>query len=352
MIASIEAGDFSIAELMLRQPMTGPWRARIKIPSDSVVEGESVTLSDDSGNEWVGVARGVVPSGPSTIIDVVAGAGALDSLTTEQFYAGGIAIAALLAELCEEVGESADETIGDTLAQWRSRGGSLRRELDRLARFTTGAWRVVPGGLVSLSVASGEADPPGRFIEERSGARSYETSAATPVAGLDVNGWRIGVALWERSAMQPLRATLWRSDPARVAEPPGTVGARVTGGAGGRVDVVTDTGLAISDLPLWSAVGVEPEPTPGSRVLVLDLAGDPRASIALSGVYDGDVSSLSLADGDVPLAMAGVVEALEAFASASPSGGDGGLVIHTAFKAAWNIAKQLKRVQSEKVTAK
>jgi hypothetical protein len=294
MIAAIAAGSFVTDELMLRQPREGLWRARIRIATNELVEGEEVTLSDDAGNEWVGVARAAIATGPTSVAELVGGAGQLDALTTERYYAGGVSIASVLSDLCADVGETPDTAIDGLLAQWRTRGGSLRGELSRLAQFTTGGYRIVSGGSVSLSVASGEADLPGRFIGEASGCRTYEASNVPPLAGLDVDGWTVGVALWERTASQPLRACLWRSEPSRAADPPAVVGGRVTGGSGGRVDVMTDTGVALAGLPLWSVAGVVPEVKTGGRVLVLDIGGDPRATIALAGAVDTKVTRIDI----------------------------------------------------------
>jgi hypothetical protein len=308
MIASVASGEFMVPELMLRQPREGLWRGRIKVPTSEVSEGESVMLSDDSANFWVGVVRSVVVTGPSCVVDLVGGAGLLDSLTEARYYPGGVSLTSLLSELCADAGELA-ESVAGTVPQWRSRGGSLRAEVSRLARYTTGAWRVVPAGLVSLSVASGDADPPGRFVGEASGSRAYETSTIAPVAGLDVDGWTVGVALWTRGPSSPLRVTLWRAEPSRSPDPPAVVGARVVATSGGRVDVVTDSGVELSSLPLWSVVGVVPAPASGARVLVVDLADDPRATIALSGVFDSVADGLELCGGASETVLSGLQDA-------------------------------------------
>jgi hypothetical protein len=149
--------------------------------------------------------------------------------------------------------------------------------------------------LVSLSVASGDADPPGVSIAAECDSRTYEAEGLAPLAGLTVEGVRVGVVLYSGGTGEQVRASLWPAEPSRLAVRPGVVGARVLSYSAGRVDVELDGGLVLSGVPLWSAVGLVPEAVEGSRVLVLDLGDDPRATVAVAGAADGEASEVGIA---------------------------------------------------------
>lgn len=294
----IDEGSFPLHRWDLRQPMIGVWRASVRIAA-IVTAGATFILTDET-NEWHGVARAVIPDGAFTRCEVVGGTGKLESLTKERFYAFGVEPRSVLADLAIDVGEVAASDALSPLPQWRTRGNSARNEIETLARYTTGAYRMTPGGEVSLVIASGESDPPGVLISAAHDGRIYESKDLLPMAGLTVDGVRVDTAIYSGGQEERVTTALWAQEALGRGARPGAVGGKVLSYANGRVDVELDTGLVLGSLPLWSSAGVVPWPQPGARVLVTDLADDPRTTVAYCGAFDGEVSRLDLAQGGVP----------------------------------------------------
>lgn len=299
MIALGETGaSLDVIEWTIRQPIDGAWTARLRTAGlVGGSEGSAVTLDDEAGSIWRGTIVATTELGEQTELELVGGAGQLDAPTVARQYVGGASVASVLADLCGDAGEAPGEAPG-SLPAWRSRGRTLRVELDRLARYagTEGTWRISPGGAVELARVAGSVEPPGELVDVGSGGRTYDVPGpVAPLAGLTLEGWRVATALYARSLRSGPYVTVWRVDRPVLAPEPAVVGGRVTAQSGGRVDVELDDGTTLSELPLWSAAGVAPTIATGVRVLVLDLAGDPRDTIAVSGV-DGSVDELDLAD--------------------------------------------------------
>lgn len=283
----------------LLQPFAGEWRATLRIVGPAAAS-EGIITADDQGNEWLGTVVSAVPDGEFTVTNVVGGNGGLSTVTRRRFYAGGAAVGAVLSDLCGDADETAEDLSIEPFPQWRTRGNSLRDEVSLLARWSTGAWRITPGGLVSLSVASGEADPPGLQTDATHGAKIYDATLIPPLAGLTVESERIGRAHY--AGGQGTRATIatWAlEERALDGRAPGVAG-RVLSATAGRVDVALDDGTQLKGLPLFGAAGLSVTLTPGSRVLVIDLNDDPRATIALSGAADSAASTISIGAGASP----------------------------------------------------
>jgi hypothetical protein len=286
----------------LRQPSEGRWSADLRYPAAGTQSGDAILLrgeSDDRADEWLGTVTDTTSLGAYDLARVVAGADGLDLPTQPRYYAGGVSPASVLADLCADAGETPGAAPSTTLPAWRSRGGSLRDELDRLAGYVSGgAWRIDPGGAVALDRASGAATPPGLLLSAERDERVYEVDGLPPLAGLQLGDWTVGTAIYSRG---PGRTTVavWRAHGLAPAPPAAVVAGTVVSpsSSSGRVDVRLDDGTQLTGLPLWSAAGYLPHVANGARVLVLDLADDPRATIALAAAADSGVSRIDLAGG-------------------------------------------------------
>lgn len=283
----------------LLQPFSGEWRATFRVTGPAA-SGEAITVDDGDGNTWVGAVVSAVPDGAFTVANVVGGRGRLAAMTRRRFYSGGAAVASVLADLCGDAGELAEAPTIEPLPQWRTRGNSLRDEVALLARWSTGAWRITPGGLVSLVVASGETDPPGLLTDAANGARVYDATTLPPLAGLTVDGVRVGRV--HCAGGRGTRATVatWALEERPLDGRAPAVAGRVLSASAGRVDVALDDGTQLKGLPLFGAAGFAVTLTPGARVLVIDLNDDPRATIALCGAADGVATKISAGIGSSP----------------------------------------------------
>lgn len=294
--ARFEAGQFPVSDWALYEYQEGNWNTTIQVPTEDIARGDAVMISDDVGNEWHGTVKEVLPRGAQAKLHICGGKNALHISTTPRWYGEPVSARSVMQDLCGDVGETSESLDSwPTVGRWRSRGGSLAVEVGILAKHTTGVWRVTPGGLVSLSVASGVIDPPGVFTEVQCNARVYASDALTPCAGHTIDDRIISTALHAGGSGEDMTVTLWEAQQAHTRVS-GTIGATVQGYTNGRIDVLTDDGVRLTGVPLWASPGYVPEPTDGTRVIVLDLNDDPRMTIALSGI-DGDVERVDIAGG-------------------------------------------------------
>lgn len=273
---------------LIREPRQGVWRARVTMdPSDALAAGATITLAD----AWTGVVEAVQARGALAMVSVVGGAGALAAVTQARFYVGGASSRSILADLCADAGERAGEVPDVGLASWRTRGLPLAAELDRLARSVSdGQWRVAPDGTIALGQTAAPEQPTGP--NKGTGDYSkFEIQSPAPVLNLSTHD----LALYQRGrgipsvGLFPLRPSVPHFDPQ-------VVGGRIDSMSGAKVNVTLDDGVSLVDLPLFVVPGYEPGTVTGARCLVLDLADDPRNTIALAGI-DGTLMSIKLAGG-------------------------------------------------------
>lgn len=310
----VDGDERTLVSWRLRASSVGVWSAQVSIDRDAPVAPLSrCVLYDSDGREWHGSVSDARDAGAATLLSVVGGAGRLHEATRERYYSSAVRYADILADLCGEVGEVAGSVEG-IAPSWRTRGDTLQAEIERLARAVSGgAWHVAPSdGAVLLA----------ELQDTEQGAKSLVSLES--VGGVPGSLWetwycdgfpvlpgyvlesspRVWFALLESGQKgKPATATLYARH-APVIPAGATIGATVEAYRDGRVDVLTDRGVRFGGLPLWSAVGVTPSPSPGARVLVLDLADDPRTTIALASP-SSDVSRLDLGDGEDIIPPAG-----------------------------------------------
>jgi len=277
---------YRVASYWLDVPDVGPWFASVRIESSTTpVTVGLVTLTDET-NSWTGTARAVSTDGAVTVLDIIGGANALQAVTVPRQWAASVPVASVLASMCGDAGETPATSSGD-LSSWRARGGSLAQELSRLATWASGGdWRVTPAGEVEVAArAFATATAPGKPMGVECGAVRYDCPTLAEVAGKTIDGRRIGRALYVSGADSPYVDT-WETAPRNTAGARGIVGAKVDAQTDGRVDVTLDDGSQMVDIPLWASPGVRAIVTIGARVLVVDLADDPRGGFAMSGPWD------------------------------------------------------------------
>lgn len=270
---------------LIREPRQGAWTARLTVDSSAeLAVGAQIVIAD----AWAGVIASVTPRGGLAYLAVVGGANALHKQTQAHHYLGGASAASVLADLCGDAGERAGETpAGASLGAWRSRGLPLAAELDRLARaVTAGQWRVAPDGTVAL----GQASAPEQPTVAVTAPGDYQKFEAPAIPVLDVAAHDL--AIYQRGSKIPTVA-LFPFIPPRPRFDPQVVGGKIESQSGAKVGVVLDDGTRLSDVPLFTVPGFEPSGVIGCRCLVLDLADDPTATVALCGV-DGSVQELKL----------------------------------------------------------
>jgi hypothetical protein len=258
----------------------------VRVAAKDVAAGECVIAG-----LWTGTVVNAYAVGAFTQLDIVGGKNGLHQPTGAKFYNGGAPIASVLSDLC-----GSNESVGDapgTLTAWRSRGKQLRVEIERLAHaVSAGQWRIGSDGKVSFAAVEGDAGAL-TLRDARSDYRVYESEDLAPLAGKTVDGTRIDTAIYARGsgipsvAVYPLRTPIDRVDAQAVG---GTVKSQL----GARVTVELDDGTLLTDLPIFSAPGLAPTILTGVRVIVLDLADDPRNTVALAGV-DGSLTEMVLA---------------------------------------------------------
>lgn len=305
----IRVQDRTVSGWLVRMPQFGEWRAHIRLESSGITfaEGDPITLSDDVGNEWIGTVRATTALGAFESVEVIAGADGLDTVTTERFYRGRTRARDVLADLCGDGGETADDTDVQTFAQWRTRGRRLRDEIETLARWTMGVWRHKPDGEITLTP---DTPTPGETLGDMLKAsrsyRVYECPDMLPLIGAALDGWTVGTVMFRYSGESVPTATVWQAAPPLEAPRGAAVeGATVKATDGETVDVRTDRGVGMSGLRLWSVAGYTPTVEIGTRVLVVDLAGDPSATFALASP-DAGVDGITLADGESDTVIAGI----------------------------------------------
>lgn len=299
---SIDSVQRNLIHWTLRVPEYGAWRAELEIESAPTpsVKGAAVIILDALGNEWRGSVRAVTSTGAYESVEVMAGAGALDVATTERFYGRGLDAVSVLADLCADVGESADPSPAWPLPQWRTRGQWLIDEVDILTRYTTQRWRSLPSGVITLTPAASTSSAPGDLLAAARSYRDYECPDLPPLTGATIDGWTVGNALYQGGRGRPT-VTVYESTFRFRLTRVGAIGGTVTAISGQRIDCELDTGVGLSDIPLWSAAGYVPIVRRGARVIVMDLGDDPRSTVALIGTADSEVDSIELAQGESEL---------------------------------------------------
>jgi hypothetical protein len=286
----------------LRVPYLREWQAFVSVETAGELPsaGAAVDLADDNGSAWRGTARRVTRLGATDRLDVVAGVGALSALTAPRFWGAAVGSADVLAALCSPLGEAAG-TSGPLLPGWRSRGLRLRDELDQLARYSTHVWRTEPDGTIAIEPTVPNAVAPGELIDAAFDFRTYESDGLAPLVGGTLDGWSIATVLYRYDDSGRPTVTVWPLvDDRRGALRPlraAVVSATVKATASGRVDVTTDDGTALQNVPLWSCAGIVPTVAAGSRVLVADLGDDPRSTFAFAGSSDSTAELVDASGG-------------------------------------------------------
>ncbi len=163
------------------------------------------------------------------------------------------------------------------------------------------------------------ATAPGKAIGVQQGAVRYDCPTLAEVAGKTIDGRRVGHALYVSGEDSPYVDT-WETAPRNTAGSRGIVGARVDAQTDGRVDVTLDDGSQMANIPLWASPGVRALVTLGARVLVVDLADDPRGGFALSGPWDAGADELTFTAATSVIISAPVVDLAAALAYVLRSG--------------------------------
>lgn len=290
-----------LSSYTVRAVEIGGWAAEAAIVADDIAPGPCVI------GGWRGTIREVRQAGPVAHLDIRAGDDALDAATTARHWAATLPASTVAAALAQEGGTTA--TAPGQLATWRAHGGTLRDETARLARWlSAGAWRVdeITGGIIIGEREGGAADAPGTLTDAGAVWRAYSldpsTEALPDVVGRTVDGHRIERAVFEWTGKGPPAADLFAPGPAS-SRAPGTVqGGTVEADTEDRATVRLDDGTVLGDVPLWFIPGVRVAVASGTRVLVIDLGGDPRSPVAFAAPFDSAPSSdlgIALRIGDI-----------------------------------------------------
>jgi hypothetical protein len=285
----IRAHPFVIVDLALREPVDDAWSLDVAVRESPTV----VPVVDDAATcgPFVGAVVSVARDGGKIRMRIVGGKGRLGVRVATRYQGGPASLTQTLADLATEAGETAppaaDDAYGSAaldLPTWRVHGGSYRVESQRLATVLGLGWRVAPSGSVVVAApAWGPATAPGKAIERGQHWVEYDGGDVAAYAGTTVDGVRVGCALSELGAEGGLRVTLFEQVDVPDAPSAGAVRAGILRAqSGDRLDVELDDGTLLVGLPLWLGVpGLTVELAAGARVLVLDLAGDPRQTCAM-----------------------------------------------------------------------
>lgn len=280
----IRSHPFVVVELALREPVDDAWTLDAAVRESPTV----VPVVDDVATcgPFVGTVVSVARDGGKIRLRIVGGAGRLGVRVSTRYQGGPATLTQTLADLATEAGETAPaDAAAVTLPTWRVHGGSYRVETQRLATVLGLGWRVAPSGAVVVAdPAWPDVAAPGKAVERGQHWTEYDGGGnVAAYAGATVDGVRVGCALSELGTEGGLRVTLYAQIdvpdvPAAGAIRAGTVKAQ----AGDRLDVELDDGTLLIGLPLWLGVpGLTVELAASARVLVLDLAGDPRQTCAM-----------------------------------------------------------------------
>lgn len=320
----IEVGGAKLSTTVwtIREPLQGAWLATlhsvgIELDALPPAVGSPVELVEGAAR-WSGTVTRSVRTGLGSICSIVVegGAGRSREATTARHWSGSVSAAEVLRTLCGDVGERA-EGDGPQLGSWRARGRSLEEEAAELARWTGtrvycdqgGAWR-------ADALAYPEADAPGYQLGGELMSVSYERRELVPLAATTIEGRRVAYAVH----------TVGRVDtyepPTRQSAVGAIVGATVDTCDDGRVSVTTDDGVAMVDIPIWSAPGLRAIVPGGTRVLVADLGGDARATFAMLAPWESEPTSMHIGAGASEVLIADgrqtVIRELDLLTVASP----------------------------------
>lgn len=297
--------EYSVTGVNLSEPLRAPWRAEIRVLTPATVApptvGEEATISDGT-NTWTGIITDSQKDGGAYVCELSSGAN-LSQTVPPTYYAATIRAGEVLADLCLQAGEPAPEEQSATLPTWRTHGRSLRQELEALARLVSGgAWRMTPENRIAIAPFGWEEfAAPGKQSACGTGWITYFSGALASYAGRTVAGRRIERADTELVSGK-LRTTLWQEVTDATAGIGTVEGATVKAQSGVRVDVETDRGVLMNGLPLWIGMpGASVKVTTGTRILVLDLAGDPRLTVAMLSPLDAPAAAETVIPGPVLL---------------------------------------------------
>lgn len=294
MRVTIETTQFAASQWLVREPLRGDWNASLLARTDNDTEpGDVVVGQTIEFESWRGeVVQAHKQGGLWRVVAV--GCPRLHSFTRARQYSRPIDRAAILSDLCSDVGERASiERLG-LVGQWRARGGTLAQELSRLS--STGAWYVdETGGVNARARPSRSEGPPGDFLgPDTFGARRYACDVPKPLAGATVDGIEVGSAVFVCNGSARPSVALVAPAPVRARALP-TIGIGTASNLiDGRCDIALDNGEKLTRVPLFCAAGFAPEGANAVRVLVLDVSDDGANTIAITGV-DGSIDALTLA---------------------------------------------------------
>ena len=304
---TMRSHPFVLAELALREPADDEWSLDV-----AVRESPTVTpVIDDVATcgPCTGAVGSVGRDGGKIRMRIVGGAGRLATRVATRYQGGPSTLVQTLADLATEAGETPPTGAAFDLPTWRVHGGSYRVETRRLASVLGLGWRVTPSGAVDVSAPAWPAGTsPGKAIERGQHWTEYDGGDVASYAGTTVDGVRVGCALSELGSEGGLRVTLYEQVDVPEEPQAGAVRAGILRAqSGDRLDVELDDGTLLVGLPLWLGVpGLSVELAAGSRVLVLDLAGDPRQTCAmLAPAAEAPTVRVTLAGGPIELAGAG-----------------------------------------------
>lgn len=279
----IRSHPFVLVELALREPVDDAWSLDVAVRESPTV----IPVVDDVATcgPFVGTVVSVARDGGKIRLRIVGGAGRLGVRVATRYAGGPGTLAQTLADLAAEAGETAPADAAPVdLPTWRVHGGSYRVETQRLATVLGLGWRVAPSGAVVVAEPAWvPGTAPGKAVERGQHWTEYDGGDVAAYAGTTVDGTRVGCALSEIGAEGGLKVTLYEQVDLSEAPDAGALRAgHVKAQSGDRLDVELDDGTLLIGLPLWLGLpGVHAELAASARVLVLDLAGDPRQTCAM-----------------------------------------------------------------------
>lgn len=281
----VRSHPFVLVDLALREPVDDVWSLDVAVRESPTV----IPVVDDVATcgPFVGTVVSVARDGGKLRMRIVGGRGRLGVRVATRYQGGPSSLVQTLTDLATEAGEvapGAAESAALGLPTWRVHGGSYRVESQRLATVLGLGWRVAPSGAVVVAAPSWAASSaPGKAVERGQHWTEYDAETVASYAGTTVDGVRVGCALSELGSEGGLRVTLFAQIDVPDAPAAGAIRAGIMQAqSGDRIDVELDDGTLLIGLPLWLGVpGLSVELATGARVLVLDLAGDPRQSCAM-----------------------------------------------------------------------
>lgn len=335
-----------ITQCILEVPETGPWWADVRVPGDALPRTVAMRLGATS---WHGAVIEQARDGGVRKARVVAGAGQLDTVVPATWYRGG---SITLRSVAESILGPTDEELGDVddvpLGTWQTYGRTAREEIAALATGARVSWWVDREGAVRLAAREPETiDRPGGLLAERSAVRAIYAAPkgalpALPPVSIDGHTYRhLRYSIDASNSTLHAQVHAYRP-PSKAEAPLAPRLATVTSQSGQTVDVQTDDGWTITDVPLYSGLpGVEVQIDAGQRVVVVYASGDPRRPVALM-TPDGPPPSSITINGTAPSPPRPVVKAGDTIIVAGTA--PGGLVIQSVIPAGFPLAATVLKV--------